>query len=348
MKRRMSVVSVSALTALVLSSCGDDGNGNEGGGEISIQFGHVISPGDTQDQAYESFAETVEENSDGRIIVEVYPDSQLGGENEMIEAVQSGQIEMTAPSAGVLANFNDALEIFDFPFIFEDVETAYEVLDSDFGQEVLDDLEGSGLQALGWGENGFRNLAMTSPEPVTTPDEMAGQSLRTMEVPLHIAYWESIGANPAPLAFPEVYTSLQQGVVDGVENPYELLHSANFTEVADSLTATQHLYDPEVILIGEDFFGDLSEEDQEILQGATAEMIAELRELKVGANEEIREEIEAEGGEVHDLSDSERQEWLDSAIPFYEERADSVDTDRLIELLEAAGNETYLEALDAD
>src|SRR5690606_18743886 len=132
----------------------------------------------TQNQAYEYFAELVNERSDGRITVEVYPDSQLGGEREMVEAVQAGNLEMTAPSVGVLANFDDSLQVFDFPFMFEDADAAYEVLDSEIGDDLLAGVEDSGLQALGWGENGFRNLAMTG-DAVVEPGDIKGKKLRT-------------------------------------------------------------------------------------------------------------------------------------------------------------------------
>ncbi|WP_163575377.1 TRAP transporter substrate-binding protein [Halomonas faecis] len=311
---------------------------------LTIKFGNVISAGDTQNQGYELFAEQVAERTDGRITVEVYPDSQLGGEREMIEATQFGDIEMTAPSVGVLANFDKSLEVFDFPFIFEDADTAHEVLDSELGDEMLAGLADSGLIALGWGENGFRNLAMTD-GTVRVPEDMEGVKLRTMQVPMHIAYWESIGAAPTPISFPEVFTSLQQGVVDGVENPYELLYSARLTEPADYLTETRHIYDPEVLLINKDFFESLSEEDQEIVQEAADAAIDKIRSLKKTVSDEIRAEIEAAGGTVTDLTDEERQAWIDSAIPFYAEYASEVDTDKLKAILEAAGNTTFLEAI---
>lgn len=310
----------------------------------TIKFGNVISPDDTQNQGYDLFAEQVAERTDGRIEVQVYPDSQLGGEREMIEATQFGDIEMTAPSVGVLANFDKSLEVFDFPFIFEDDETAYKVLDSELGKEMLAGLADSGLIALGWGENGFRNLAMTD-GTVKLPEDMEGIKLRTMQVPMHIAYWESIGAAPTPLSFPEVFTSLQQGVVDGVENPYELLYSARLTEPANYLTETRHIYDPEVILINKDFFENLSEEDQMIIQEAADAAVDKIRTLKKTVSDEIRAEIEAEGGTVTDLTDEERQAWIDSAIPFYKDNADKVDTDKLKAILEAAGNTTYLDAI---
>ena len=310
----------------------------------TIKFGNVISAGDTQNQGYELFAEQVAERTDGRITVEVYPDSQLGGEREMVEATQFGDIEMTAPSVGVLANFDESLEVFDFPFIFEDADTAHEVLDSELGDEMLAGLADSGLVALGWGENGFRNLAMTD-GTVRVPEDMEGVKLRTMQVPMHIAYWESIGAAPTPLSFPEVFTSLQQGVVDGVENPYELLYSARLTEPANYLTETRHIYDPEVLLINKDFYESLSDEDQEIIQSAADAAIDEIRSLKENVSDEIRAEIEAAGGTVTDLTEEERQAWIDSAVPFYAENASEVDTDKLKAILEAAGNTTFLEAI---
>lgn len=310
----------------------------------TIKFGNVISAGDTQNQGYELFAEQVAERTNGRITVEVYPDSQLGGEREMIEATQFGDIEMTAPSVGVLANFDKSLQVFDFPFIFEDAETAYEVLDSELGDEMLAGLADSGLIALGWGENGFRNLAMTD-GTVRVPEDMEGVKLRTMQVPMHIAYWESVGAAPTPLSFPEVFTSLQQGVVDGVENPYELLYSARLTEPASYLTETRHIYDPEVLLINKDFYESLSDEDQEIIQSAADAAIDKIRSLKKTVSDEIRAEIEAAGGTVTDLTEEERQAWIDSAIPFYADNASEVDTDKLKAILEAAGNTTFIEAI---
>jgi len=343
---RKAVWATGIVAALALTACSSGGGGDASaeGGSYTIKFGNVISAGDTQNQAYNYFAELVKERSDGRITVEVYPDSQLGGEREMIEAVQAGNLEMTAPSVGVLANFDDSLQVFDFPFIFEDAETAYEVLDSKIGDDMLTGIEESGLTALGWGENGFRNLAMTK-ETVLTPDEIAGKKLRTMQVPMHIAYWESLGAAPTPMAFPEVFTALQQGVVDGVENPFELLYSAKFTEPADKLTELRWIYDPEVILISKSFLEGLSAEDQEIITSSADDMIVKLRELKAGVNDEVRSEIEAAGGTVAEVTPEQREEWIEATVPFYEENASKVDTEKLAAILEAAGNTTFLEAI---
>jgi len=333
-----------AILSLSVWTGGESNKAFAAGDSYTIKFGNVISVNDTQNQGYDLFADLVEERSDGRITVNIYPDSQLGGEREMIEATQFGDIEMTAPSVGVLANFDKSLEVFDFPFIFEDAETAHKVLDSEIGDEMLAGLKKSGLIALGWGENGFRNLAMVD-GTVRTPNEMQGIKLRTMQVPMHIAYWQSIGAAPTPMPFPEIFTSLQQGVVEGVENPYELLFSAKLTEPAHYLTETRHIYDPEVILISKSFFEKLSAEDQEIIQRAADEAIAKIRSLKMNVSDKIIVEIEAAGGTVTTLSEAERQQWIDSAIPFYKENASKVDTEKLKAILEAAGNTTFLNAI---
>lgn len=347
MIRKTSLIAAGTVAALGMATWSGGESGSLLAQEEShtIKFGNVISEGDTQNQGYELFAERVSEGTDGRITVEIYPNSQLGGEREMVEATQFGDIEMTAPSVGVLANFDKSLEVFDFPFIFEDADTAHKVLDSELGDEMLAGLEDSGLIGLGWGENGFRNLAMVD-QTVTTPEEMEGVKLRTMQVPKHIAYWESIGAAPTPMPFPEVFTSLQQGVVDGVENPYELLYSARLTEPANHLTETQHIYDPEVILISKDFFESLSADDQKVIRDAADEAIEKIRSLKKEVSDEIRAKIEDEGGTVTELSDEERQKWIDSAVAFYKEHASTVDTERLKAVLEAAGNTTFLEAIE--
>lgn len=349
MFKRKGAIALGVIAALALSGCaaggGDGGNAPVAEGQsYTIKFGNVISAGDTQNVAYEKFAELVNERSDGRITVEIYPDSQLGGEREMIEAVQAGNLEMTAPSVGVLANFNDSLQVFDFPFMFDDRETAYGVLDGEVGQQLLGELESSGLVGLGWGENGFRDLAMVK-ETVVTPEQMAGQKLRVMQVPLHIAYWESIGAAPTPMAFPEVFTALQQGVVDGVENPLELMYSAKFTEPAPNVTELNWIYDPEVILISKSFLDSLPAADQEIIKTSISDAIDTLRELKAGVTEEKAGEIVAGGGTVTQLTDAQREQWVEASIPFYKENAPKVNTELLRSILEASGKTVFLDAI---
>lgn len=345
MSTKRSIPSLITSAFLILSCAALIPSSALAADKVKIKFGHVIPTGDTQDVAYRYFADILKDKTDGRIVVETYPDSQLGGERELVEAVQAGTIEMTAPSVGVVANFDRTFEVFDFPFIFKDAATAYKVVDSDIGKELAAKLEKSDLKLLGWGENGFRNLAMKN-GTVKSPDQMMGIKLRTMQVPLHIAYWKSIGAAPTPVSFPEVFSALQQGVVDGVENPFELLYSAKLTEPAKHLTVTNHIYDPEPILINKHFFDNLSAQDQALITEAADAMVQKLRSLKVEATEQAIKNIKAQGGTVTELTDAEHQAWVESAIPFYKENASKVDTAMLKKILQAADNQRFVEIIN--
>lgn len=344
------------LTALTLVACSGNKNATSSTNadvskdsasskdKITIMAAHVVSTETTQHKAFLEFKRLVEERSDGRIEVDIYPDGQLGGEREMIESTQAGNIQMSSPSVGVLANFSSALQVFDFPFIFKDAETAHKVVDGEFGQELLKGLEDSGLVGLNYGELGYRHLSNNKGE-IVTPDDINGLKLRTMEVPMHIAFWKEVGANPTPLAFTEVFTGLSSGVVDGVENVLGLIHSGKFHEVSKYITTTGHIYDPEIYIMNKDFFNGLSKEDQEIIQTSINDTVTYLRELNSDLDAELRTKLEEEGAIFRDLSEDEYNAWIEASIPFYEKHADEVDKEKLIQLLEATGNDKFLEAI---
>lgn len=354
MFKRTLMFMLMIIAAVALVACGggdsssdDSGSGDGGsssGEKITIQAAHVVASDTTQHAAFEEFARLVSEKSDGRIEVEVYPDGQLGGERELIESTQAGTIQMSSPSVGVLANFSSALTVFDFPFIFTDVNKAREVLDGDFGQELLKGLEENGLVGLNYGELGYRHFSNNSKE-VVAPEDVKGMKIRTMEVPMHIEFWKHVGANPTPLAFTEVFTALSQGVVDGVENTLGLIYTGKFHEASKYITTTGHIYDPEIYIMNQDFFNSLSAEDQEIIQSSIDEAVQFLRAANDEAEDELRANLEAEGAIFRDLSDEEKQAWIEAAVPFYKEYAGEVDTEKLKQLLEAAGNEELVNAI---
>lgn len=344
-----------AAIALVACSGGGDSSdsgdsadsgdsGASSGEKITIQAAHVVATDTTQHAAFEEFKRLVEEKSDGRIEIEIFPDGQLGGERELIESVQAGSIQMASPSVGVLANFSSALTVFDFPFIFKDVDTARQVLDGDFGQELLAGLEENGIKGLNYGELGYRHFSNNSKE-VVYPEDVKGMKIRTMEVPMHIEFWKHVGANPTPLAFTEVFTALSQGVVDGVENTLGLIYTGKFHEASKYITTTGHIYDPEIYIMNLDFYNSLSPEDQEIIESSMKEAVQFLRQANDDAEDELRANLEADGAIFRDLSDEEKQAWIDAAVPFYEKFASEVDTEKLKQLLEAAGNEDLLNAI---
>lgn len=320
-------------------------NGGDNGESIEITAAHVVSTDATQQDMYEKLQELVEDKSDGRITVEIYPDGQLGGEREMVESTQAGDIQISSPSVGVLENFSDALEVYDFPFIFEDRESVYNVMDGEIGKELLDDLEESGLKGLGYSENGWRHITNNQGE-IVKPEEVEGLKLRTMEVSMHMKFWEELGANPTPLEFTEVFTSLQQGVVDGQENPLQLTYTSKFHEPAPYITLTGHIFDPEIVIANQEFMESLSDEDQDIINDSLDEAIEYLRELNADLDDELKEKLEEDGAEIRELTDEEHEAWVEATLPFYEEYADEVDKEKLKKVLETAGNEKALEAIE--
>ncbi len=343
-----AALSLVACSGNATSTSSDDSDASKGSAsntkKIKIQAAHDVSTETTQHKAFLEFKRLVEERSDGRIGVDIYPDGQLGGEREMIESTQAGNIQMSSPSVGVLANFSSALQIFDFPFIFKDTETAHKVVDGDFGQDLLKGLEESGLVGLNYGELGYRHLSNKKGE-IVSPADIHGLKIRTMEVPMHIAFWKEVGANPTPLAFTEVFTGLSQGVVDGVENVLGLIHSGKFHEVSNYITTTGHIYDPEIYIMNKDFFNGLSKEDQEIIQTSINDTVTYLRELNSDLDANLRTLLEKEGAVFRDLSDEEYNAWIEASIPFYQKNADKVDKQKLIQLLEAAENDKFLDVI---
>lgn len=312
--------------------------------ELNIIAAHVVSTETSQHEAFMEFKKLVEERSDGRINVDVFPDGQLGGEREMIESTQSGDIQIASPSIGVLANFSKALQVFDYPFIFKDTATAHEVLDGDFGQELLDGLKTSGLIGLSYGELGWRHFSNNKHE-VVAPADVKGLKIRTMEVPMHIAYWKDQGANPTPLAYTEVFTALSQGVVDGVENTLGLIYSGKFYEASKHITFTGHIYDPEVYIVNQAFFEGLSPEDQEIIQSSINDAVVYLRDLNEQYEDELVEKLKEKGAIFRDLDEDEHNAWIEAAADFYKNNADKVDKDKLKGLLQAAGNDVLADAI---
>ena len=177
-----------------------------------------------------------------------FPSSGLGGEREVIEGLQIGTVEATIVSSGTLANFVPDTGVFDIPFLFRDLEHARAVLDGPIGQEILAKFDSVGLHGLAWGEQGFRHIT-NNRNPIETPADVEGLKIRTMENPVHLKAFNAMGAAPTPMAWPEVVSSLQQGVIDGQENPLSVIVSVKLDEVQEYLTLSGHVYSPAMLLV---------------------------------------------------------------------------------------------------
>ena len=214
-----------------------------------------------QGVAIDTFAKEVAARTGGRYKVETFYNGSLGGERESIEAVQLGTQELAFSSTGPVPNFVPDAKILDVPFLFRDKAHARAVLDGPIGQELLTKFDAKGFKALAWAENGFRHMT-NSKRDVKEPADLKGLKMRTMENPVHIAAYKGLGIITTPMAFPEVFTALQQGTVDGQENPLPVIMSAKFSQVQKHLSLTGHVYSPCIFVMNKAAFDKLSAADK--------------------------------------------------------------------------------------
>jgi TRAP-type transport system periplasmic protein len=211
--------------------------------------------------AIDTFAKEVEKRTAGRYKVQTFYAGALGGERESIEAVQLGTQELAFSSTGPIPNFVPETKILDVPFLFRDKPHARAVLDGPIGQDLLTKFDAKGFKALAWAENGVRHMT-NSKRDVKVPEDLKGLKMRTMENPVHIAAYKGLGIVTTPMAFPEVFTALQQGTVDGQENPLSVIMSAKFDQVQKHLSLTGHVYSPAIFVMNKAAFDKLSAADK--------------------------------------------------------------------------------------
>lgn len=238
--------------------------------QSTMRISISIAQNSHQGIGIDTFAKEVERRTNGRIKVQPFYSGSLGGERESIEAVQLGTQELTLTSTGPVPNFVPAARILDIPFLFRDKAHARAVLDGPIGQEMLKEFESKGFKALAWAENGVRHMT-NSKRPVSAPDDLKGLKMRTMENPVHVAAYKGFGIVTTPMAFPEVFTALQQGTVDGQENPLSVIMAAKFDQVQKHLSLTGHVYSPAIFLMNKGSFDKLSAADKQIFMDAAAE-----------------------------------------------------------------------------
>ena len=222
--------------------------------------------------AIDTFAREVEARTNGRYKIQTFYAGALGAERESVEGVQLGTLDLTLTSTGPLPNFVPDVAILDIPFLFRDYAHARAVLDGPIGQELLQKFPPKGMVGLAWAENGFRHMT-NSKRPVTAPDDLRGLKMRTMENPIHIEAYKQFGILPTPMAFTEVYTALQQGTVDGQENPLSVITAAKLDQVQKNLTLTGHVYSPAVILMNKAQWDKLSAADKQAFLDAAREAV---------------------------------------------------------------------------
>ncbi len=238
--------------------------------QTTMRISISVAQNSHQGVGIDTFAREVEKRTNGRYKVQPFYSGSLGGERESIEAVQLGTQELTLTSTGPVPNFVPEARILDIPFLFRDKAHARAVLDGPIGQEMLTKFESKGFKALAWAENGVRHMT-NSKRAVNAPDDLKGLKMRTMENPVHIAAYKGLGIVTTPMAFPEVFTALQQGTVDGQENPLSVIMAAKFEQVQKHLSLTGHVYSPAIFLMSKPAFDKLSAADKQAFLDAAKE-----------------------------------------------------------------------------
>lgn len=290
--------------------------------DFKISAGIGLNDKSAQYQSLVYFKKLVEKNSAGRIVVETYHSSQLGDDREMMEALQMGVQEMTCPSSAPVAAFINGFKVYDLPFLFPSAAAADRVLDSDVGQKLLDQLSKIGIKGLVYWENGFRQLT-TSAHPVKQPKDLEGLKIRTMENPIHLAAFRAMGANPTPMAFGELFSAMQQKVVDGQENPWGTIYLQNFFEVQSFTSDTGHIYSPFVLMISQKFWDKLPQDMQKMVMDAAVASRDHNRKLNRKLNAEYLEKLK-DKMTVTMLTDEQRRAFQKAVQPVYKQYSDEI------------------------
>ncbi len=244
----------------------------------NYKLGHVGPPTHPYNLGSLRFAELVKERTNGKIVIDVFPSSQIGNERDLIEGLPLGTVDFVLTSTGPMASFEPKYGAPDLAFIFRDLPHAYKVLDGPVGKELFQALEPLGIKGLAWFENGFRQIT-NSKRAIKTVDDLKGLKLRTMENPIHVAFFRQLGVDPTPMAFGEVFSALEQKVVDGQENPVGVLIPTKFYEVQKYLAMSGHVYTAVPLLVSLHLFESFTPEEQKILLDSAKEAGAYERKL---------------------------------------------------------------------
>lgn len=348
--RRSKLVVIAVAGALALSACGGARGGGSasagegGGGEdetFTIKLSHVVTPATPKGQAAEKFKELVEEKSEGRITVEVYPNSELYGDKDELQALQSNSVQMLAPASAKFTTLAPALQVLDLPFLFDSVEDIPAVVspDSAAGQAIFEneDLAANKIKVMGLWDNGLKQLSSNT--EMRAPEDLGGLSFRIQPSDVLKSQFDSWGAASTPLAFAEVFNALQQGVIDGQENPYSNIESQNMHTVQSSITESNHGYIGYVLVVNTDFFDSLPTDLQEVVQESSDEASEYNRDVAAQLNEEAKATIEEAGTtEILPLTDEERQVFKDAVVPsVWEQYADVIGPELVADLLAEQG-----------
>ena len=276
---------------------------------VALKFSNVTSQ--SAIDAGKVFKEVAERESGGSLTINVFDSNALGDDRVVIEGTIFGDIDVAVSSTSPMANIFADFFIFDSPYLFINTEHAFAGLDGEVGQNILKNMEKKGLRGLGFWENGFRNFT-NNKVAVKLPTDVRGMKIRTMENEVHLTAWRALGANPTPMAFTELFTALQQGTVDGQENPLGIIDGNKFQEVQKYISMTQHVYTPYILCMNAEKYNSLSANQKAAIDKAAKESTTYQRNRSQELEKEILERCVSAGVVVTHLTSDEKKAWQDA------------------------------------
>ena len=282
--------------------------------EKTIKFTTQNPKGHPLVMGMEKFAEIVQAKSGGKIKVNLFPGGVLGGDAPVVSALQGGTIEMASMNSGILASQVKDFEVYDFPFMFASSKEADAVVDGPFGKKMHAKLEPKGLVGLTYWELGFRQIT-NSKRAINKVEDAEGLKLRVIPNAINVDWVKALGANPTPLAFPEVYAALEQKAIDGQENPLTVIAANKFFEVQKYATLTNHQYNPQSVLISKKFWDTLSADDKKIISDAAVESTAYQRQQARAQAGTALDTVKKGGMQVNELAPAELAKFREKMKP---------------------------------
>lgn len=291
--------------------------GNVQAAEITLRLADNQPEGYPTVVGAREFARLVEERTDGRIVIQVYPGGQLGDESSTIEQLQFGALDFVRTSITPMGNFEPAMNVLALPFLYPSGDFMFAVLESEIGQQVKDGLQEHGLVGLTWYDAGARSFYNNKRE-VTSPEDLAGLRIRVQESPLMMDLVRALGASPTPIEWGELYSALQTGVVDGAENNFPSYHANSHYEVAPYFTINEHTRIPELIVMSKLTWDRLSPEDREIIEQAAIDSTVVQRQAWEAMESEAREAVIAEGSTITEISEEDQAKFQEAVMHLYD------------------------------
>jgi TRAP-type transport system periplasmic protein len=319
MKKYLSYLLITML--ILISGCSNVTKGSERSAEYVLRLGHMQTETHPYHKGALKFKELVEEKSNGRMQIDIYPSSQLGNGRDQIEGAQIGSIHFHIGSVAPVTNFAPKFNLLNLPYLFESREHAFKVLDGKIGKDIAADLETRGLVNLGYMENGWRHMT-NNKQQIKTSEDAASMKLRVQESPPYISFIKALGSTPVPIPFGELYTALEQHVVDGQENPLAQIYLNKFNEVQKYLSLTAHNYDAAVFIMSKTTYDTLPEDLQQVVDDAAKEAVHYERQVAMEAEEKLLEDLKKTDVEIEENPD--RESFRKAVEPVYKEFEESI------------------------